>query len=53
MGSHPRYAGTYKRRFSLKFDCISNTLMREFNAPDWDTSHAAHRPHDWYFMVSR
>ncbi|WP_291165096.1 hypothetical protein, partial [Ensifer sp. SSB1] len=46
-------ATPYKRRISLGFNCVSNTLMQKFDAPKWDTSHAANRPHGWDFKISR
>ncbi|WVT74413.1 hypothetical protein QM996_04700 [Sinorhizobium chiapasense] len=45
--------GTYKRRISLGFNCISNTLMYKFNAPERDIGHAARRPHGQQLLVSR
>ncbi|MBZ7921090.1 hypothetical protein LAC81_04695 [Ensifer adhaerens] len=46
-------ATPYKRRISLGFNCVSNTLMQKFGAPEWDTNHAANRPHGWDFKISR
>jgi len=45
--------GTYKRRISLGFNCISNTLTNKFSAPERDTGHALRLPHGQQLLVSR